>query len=322
MSKTDFSSLGKIFVALALVSAISFYILIALLSHTPRPIHPSELEYSGLKTSGKLPSIEDSNAEIEISVVVPCYNEEARLHLLMNAATPFLKEMFGESWEILIIDDGSKDNTRGVAFEWAEKLEIGPKFRYCKLAANRGKGGAVTHGMKYSRGKTILFADADNASDFRCLKNLHASISESITQKHDAAVAIGSRAHLVNTQQVIKRSAIRNFLMRGFHLLVYWFGIRNIKDTQCGFKLFTRSAAKQIFPYMHTEGWIFDVETLVIANRKQITIVEIPISWHEVTGSKIDLARDSIKMAIDLVVIRFAYLLGIYRDSTPTALRI
>lgn len=319
---SDFRLLGGIVLALALVSVVSFYVLIALLSHTPRPVYSSELEYSGVETSGQLLSIEDSPAEVEISVVVPCYNEEARLHLLMSAAAPFLKQKFGRSWEILIVDDGSKDNTRGVAFEWAENLEIRPNFRFCKLNANRGKGGAVTHGIKCSRGKMILFADADNASDFRCLENLYTSILGIIDQKHDAAIAIGSRAHLTNSQQVIKRSAVRNFLMRCFHLLVYWFGIRDIRDTQCGFKLFTRSAAKHIFPYMHTEGWIFDVETLVLANRKKIPVVEIPISWHEVTGSKIDLARDSIKMAIDLVVIRFAYLFGIYRDSTRTAPRI
>lgn len=78
---------------------------------------------------------------------------------------------------------------------------------------------------------------------------------------------------------------------------------------------------RKIFPYMHTEGWIFDVETLVIAMRKSIPIYEIPISWHEVDGSKIDLTRDSIKMAIDLIVIRFAYLLGIYNDSSREEIR-
>lgn len=305
---------GLILLGLLLLGIAFLYIAILKLSHTPRETHPSELTYDSLtEKSRPLPDLVGDAPSVKIGVVVPCYNEEERLPSLLKTAVPFLNANYGKSWEILIVDDGSKDRTRQVAMDWAAKLNAGKHIRYCTLERNRGKGGAVTHGMKYSSGEYILFADADDASDFTGLARLLHAVSN-----EPRAVAIGSRAHLVDSKEVIKRSKLRNFLMRCFHLLVYWFGVQTIKDTQCGFKLYTREAARQIFPYMHTEGWIFDVETLVIAIKKGIKIYEIPISWHEVTGSKIDLARDSIKMAIDLVVIRFAYLFGIYSYDDRT----
>lgn len=134
------------------------------------------------------------------------------------------------------------------------------------------------------------------------------------SNKHgDALVAIGSRAHMVSTDAVVKRLFIRNFLMYGLHTLVYVFGIRQIQDTQCGFKMFNRRALSQIFPHMHTERWIFDVEVLLLAEMQGIRMKEFAVNWEEVDGSKVDLAKDSIGMAIDLVVTRMAYLLGIYK---------
>lgn len=307
---------GLILVSLLLMGIGLLYIVVLKLSHKPRETLPSEKTYDSLsEKSQPLPDLVYDASSVKVGVVVPCYNEEERLPSLLKTAVPFLNANYGKSWEILIVDDGSKDRTRDVAMHWAAKLNTGNHIKYCTLAQNRGKGGAVTHGMKCSSGEYILFADADDASDFTGLaKLLHAVSGE------PRSIAIGSRAHLVDSHEVIQRSKLRNFLMRCFHLLVYWFGVQTIKDTQCGFKLYTREAAREIFPYMHTEGWIFDVETLVIAIKKGIKIYEIPISWHEVTGSKIDLARDSIKMAVDLVVIRFAYLFGIYSyDDTTLA---
>ncbi|GMM51709.1 dolichyl-phosphate beta-glucosyltransferase [Starmerella bacillaris] len=305
--------LAKYTVPLAIALVLLAYVLAAYFSNTPRAPFASELEFSTVDTTGELPTIFDAPTT-EVSVVVPCYNEEMRLPELLKAAVPYLQENF-KRWEILIVDDGSKDRTVEIALNFARDNSVNEKIRCCKFEANRGKGGAVTHGMNHASGEYILFADADNASDFSSLKSLLEAVKKSTESGDERAVAIGSRAHLVHTQAVIKRSALRNALMRCFHLLVYFFGVRTIRDTQCGFKLFTRPAAAEIFPYMHTEGWIFDVEALLIAQRKNIPVNEIAISWHEVTGSKIDLARDSIQMAIDLVAMRFAYLFGIYNDT-------
>lgn len=101
--------------------------------------------------------------------------------------------------------------------------------------------------------------------------------------------------------------------MHGFHTILFFLGIASIKDTQCGFKLLTRDAGKAIFANVHAEGWIFDIELLLIALQLRIPIVEVPVNWHEVEGTKMSLMKDSIVMLIDLLIIRLNYLLGIWR---------
>lgn len=101
--------------------------------------------------------------------------------------------------------------------------------------------------------------------------------------------------------------------MHSFHTLIRTFGIRHIRDTQCGFKLLSRAALKAVFPYMHTEGWIFDIEMLILAMYKGIPVAEVPITWHEVGGSKVRLVQDSLRMAWDLGVVRAGYWWGVYK---------
>lgn len=325
--------LKTLLTSLVIAVISSLYAIIKLLSHTPRSPFPEELQYQtsdleGNILKGKLPDVtpETKNGvdDIIISVVVPSYNETNRILVMLTDAVRHLQKSVRNKWEILIVDDGSKDGTAEYCLKLSHeefKLDAG-QLRVLKLTRNRGKGGAVRNGLLHVRGKYALFADADGASNFSDLDELLKSIHSSENKNGDstkAAVAIGSRAHMVNTDAVVKRSFIRNLLMYGLHTLVFVFGIRSIKDTQCGFKLFNRQAIMEIFPFLHTEGWIFDVEILIVAIRKSIPIAEVPISWHEVDGSKMDLARDSINMAKDLVVIRMAYLLGIYKDSLESA---
>jgi dolichyl-phosphate beta-glucosyltransferase len=254
-------------------------------------------------------------------------------------------------WEILLIDDGSTDSTIKTALTFARThlLPLRPRrhsgpwspsadhavnippgsIRLVSLVHNRGKGGAVTHGMRHARGEYIVFADADGASKFDDLGNL-VSASQKIqaqaqAQAHGpdsaaaaaaAAVVVGSRAHLVGSDAVVKRSKLRNFLMYSFHLLLRWMTpprTAAIRDTQCGFKLFTRASLPHIIPYMHSEGWIFDVEMLMLAEAAGIPIVEVPIGWREVKGSKLNVFRDSLGMAWGLAVLRISWAVGIYR---------
>lgn len=308
------------YVVAALVALIlAVYVAVFAFSHKPRPVHKHEQFFETTVADGSVSSKQplvalerqlhkaDEDDDVFISVVVPCYNETKRLGVMLEDAVPVL-DALKQPYEVIIVDDGSRDKTPEFALEWAAQHMKPGTLRVTRLAKNRGKGGAVAHGMRFSRGKYVLFADADGASDFKDMPRLLEAV------KVNDGVAIGSRAHMVGTDAVVKRSFIRNFLMRGLHLLVWTFGVRTIRDTQCGFKLFSRRATNSIFPYMHTEGWIFDVEVLMLAQRKGLAIAEIPISWHEVEGSKIDLAADSIKMAIDLVVTRVAYIIGVYGD--------
>ncbi|CDO93253.1 unnamed protein product [Kluyveromyces dobzhanskii CBS 2104] len=296
---------------------LALYLVVLLLSNNPRDAFENELQYRTVRDGSvayeKLPNVKDDATDgIVLSVVIPSYNETNRIKIMLEEAVGFLQDKMKGKWEIVIVDDGSSDGTSTYCLDLAKdhfKLNNG-EFRVVTLEKNRGKGGAVRHGMLHIRGEHVLFADADGASKF-------ADVSKLLEKaKSDApTVCIGSRAHMVNTDAVVKRTIIRNFLMYSLHALVFIFGIRSINDTQCGFKLFNRKAVRAIFPSLHTEGWIFDVEILIIALRKNIQINELPISWHEVDGSKMDLARDSINMAKDLVIIRLAYLLGIYSDK-------
>lgn len=315
-----------IFVFTALLAKIvGIYLLVYLLSHTPRKPFPEELEYitidnkDGVKRH-KLTTSRDEN--IELSVIVPSYNETSRIFIMLKEAIEYLQDNLRDQWEIIIVDDGSSDGTTEYCLKLSrEKFHLKPgQLRVIKFTQNRGKGGAVRQGMLHIRGKYGLFADADGASKFSDISKLLSNIKEIENNKiksggNSAAVVLGSRAHMVNTEAVIKRSLLRNTLMYGFHGLVYVFGIRSIKDTQCGFKLFNREAIDMIFPFLHTEGWIFDVEVLILAITKKIPIKEVPISWHEVGGSKMNLKIDSLMMAKDLVIIRLAYILGIYKPT-------
>ena len=202
---------------------------------------------------------------------------------------------------------------------WKETLKhssIPPgTIRVVQLEQNRGKGGAVTHGMRHARGTYIVFADADGASKFTDLGKLVVGC-EKAKDKLGRAVGVGSRAHMVGTEAVVKRSFLRNALMRAFHLLIRTLTTPKtaaIKDTQCGFKLFSRPVLPYIVPYMHTEGWIFDVEMLMLAESADIPMVEVPVGWKEVVGSKLNVVKDSIGMAVGLAVLRVAWGLGIYR---------
>ncbi|KIW26849.1 uncharacterized protein PV07_06651 [Cladophialophora immunda] len=240
-------------------------------------------------------------------------------------------------WEILLVDDGSTDDTlltaqtfsrkhilhphpRRDSGPWTHRSPTGVKIppgsiRMVSLEENRGKGGAVTHGMRHARGQYVVFADADGASKFPDLEKL-VRVCREIEDAEGRAIAVGSRAHLVDSEAVVKRSKLRNFLMRCFHMLLWVMtppATARIKDTQCGFKLFSRPTLPYIVPHMHMEGWIFDVEMLMLAEFADIPVAEVAVGWREVTGSKLNLVRDSLGMAWGLAILRFCWGTGIFR---------
>ncbi|WPK23203.1 hypothetical protein PUMCH_000431 [Australozyma saopauloensis] len=292
---------------------------VLIFSHLPRVPTPSEGKYktnngegavNDLPPRGSSRKSKADDSSLELTVVVPSYNETGRLGKMLEESVAYLEDHHKGDYEILIVDDGSKDHTDEFALLEATRLGLPPHVvKVVLLSKNRGKGGAVTHGILHGSGKYLLFADADGATRFSDMEKLLLFVK----LEKGPVVAIGSRAHMVNTDAVVKRLLIRNFLMYGLHALVYTFGIRNIQDTQCGFKMFNQEAARMIFPHMHTERWIFDVEVLLLGGLQNITIREVPVNWQEIDGSKVDLARDLIQMAIDLVVTRMAYLMGIYK---------
>jgi dolichyl-phosphate beta-glucosyltransferase len=221
------------------------------------------------------------------------------------------------TWEILVVDDGSKDATAAFVNQ-TYVAKVGPeKMRVLRLFRNNGKGGAVRKGAVRARGKFILMADADGATAANDLGRLLKEL-RTISASSNLGIAVGSRAHLEEAADGAKanRSPLRKFLMWGFHTLInIMLGSSQIKDTQCGFKLFTRETARRLFPVQHIDRWAFDVELLFLAARFGIPMVEVPVNWNEVDGSKIDVLQDTIQMARDIVAIRVCYMFGIWKDT-------
>lgn len=288
-----------------------------------------------------------------MSLVVPAFNEENRLGIMLKEAVEYLQKEYGKDtpritangsmrhrhkgaqeqdshinmangsaeklptgWEVLIVSDGSNDKTIDTALEFARSLgsESAGSIRVISLVENRGKGGAVIHGMRHVRGEYAVFADADGASKFEDLGKLLRELKK-VQDDDGRGVAVGSRAHLVGSEEVVKRSFLRNLLMHSFHLLLWILtpkATAAIRDTQCGFKLFSRPALPYIIPHMHSESWIFDVEMLMLAEAASIPVAEVPIGWHEVQGSKLNVLWDSLGMAWGLFVLRAAWAMGVY----------
>jgi dolichyl-phosphate beta-glucosyltransferase len=216
------------------------------------------------------------------------------------------------TYEIIIVNDGSKDRTPMIAEQYTQRFGS-DIVRLLDLKVNQGKGGAVQQGMLHARGRKLLMVDGDAATRISDLENLESSLDR-ITNSAGHGIAVGSRAHLAE-KAASKRKWYRNILMHGFHFAVSCIGgIWHVKDTQCGFKLFTRETARVVFSNQHLRRWCFDVELLHVSQRVgNIPVAEVGVEWHEVPGSKLSIIESSFSMARDLLVIRIAYAFGIWR---------
>jgi dolichyl-phosphate beta-glucosyltransferase len=237
----------------------------------------------------------------QLSVVIPAYNEEGRLPDTLISIYEFLSS-HQKSFEILVVDDGSSDDT-------AEAVKIfgqhNDGVRLVSYKPNQGKGYAVRAGVMAADGELILFDDADGASPIQELVRLEGAIVSG------ADVAIGSRAKPDSDRQV-KALAYRKHIGNVFNFIVQSLLIRGIYDTQCGFKLFTKSAAKDIFSVAQVNGYGFDVEVLHIAQRKGYKVSEVAIDWTNIDGSKVNVWTDSPKMFTEVLGIKLRSLLGAY----------
>ncbi|KFD47233.1 hypothetical protein M514_11882 [Trichuris suis] len=261
----------------------------------------------------QFPSLSDK-ATLDLTVIVPSKDEEKRLPKMLDECLSYLNSRVQRddafTYEVIIVDDGSLDATYQVALDYSRRYGI-DRVRVLKLRHNRGKGGAVRLGVVCSRGRQILFADADGATKFSDLQLLEKAIVDDLGNPN-IAVAVGSRAHL-EKESIVHRSVFRTILMFGFHLLVWLFCVRTVRDTQCGFKLFTRSAATALFPSLHMERWAFDVELLFLAESLRIPIAEVAVNWHEVDGSKLNPFLASLEMGMDIVKIWLRYTFGLWQ---------
>jgi len=237
---------------------------------------------------------------IELSVIIPAFNEERRLPQTLERVREFLKSRSGAS-EVIVVDDGSLDGTA----QLVEKMrDTWPELRLLKNPGNRGKGYSVRHGMLEAMGRIVLFTDADLSAPIEEADKLFAALNT-----HDAA--IGSRAidrGVIRVHQPRSREIagiMFNYVVRLILALPY-------EDTQCGFKAFVRSRARVLFEQQRIERFGFDPELLFLAKRHGLTVAEVPVRWSHDEGTRVHALRDGLRMVFDVFRIRWNSLLGRY----------
>jgi glycosyltransferase involved in cell wall biosynthesis len=239
-----------------------------------------------------------------LSIVIPAYNEERRLPTTLCSILRYLKASQWPSWEILVVDDGSKDGTARIGGQFQAEHD---GVRLIENPGNCGKGYSVRHGVLEAEGEWILFTDADLSAPIEELDKLAAAVGAG-----RARVAIGSRA-VDRSLILVHQSLFRETAGRIFNLLMRAATGLPFSDTQCGFKLFEREAAREIFRRQRIDRWGFDAEVLFIARRLGYHTVEVPVRWSHSEGTKVSMGRDSLNMFVDLLRIRRNQIRGCYK---------
>lgn len=235
----------------------------------------------------------------DITVVVPAFNEEHRLPATLSDLVAYFAGR-DETAEIIAVDDGSLDGTERVIADWCARH---PQVRSIRLPENRGKGAAVRAGVLAATGSQVLFTDADGATPIEELERLRAALADG------ADIAIGSRAkHGGNV--TVDAKWHRRLIGRVFHRMVETIAVTGFADTQCGFKLFRATVARELFSAQRVDGFGFDVEILLAARMGGYRIDEVPVNWTHQTGSSIRLLSASARMAFDLLAIRWRSMRG------------
>lgn len=241
------------------------------------------------------------NDPLAWSVVIPAYDEAARLPAYLSQVLLFFEKR-GEPFEVLVVNDGSRDGTPEKVREFQRASD---RVRLISLPENRGKGYAVRTGMVNTSGALRLFTDADGATPIAELPRLEAAIREG------ADLAVGSRI-LEDPSVVIQTRWHRKAVGQCFNWIVRALGVSAVADTQCGFKLFRGPVADDLFRALRTDGFGFDVELILLAQRRGYRIAEAPINWADQPGSKLGVATDAPRMLWDILSARANFARGLY----------
>jgi dolichyl-phosphate beta-glucosyltransferase len=231
---------------------------------------------------------------IELSVIVPAYNEEGRLAPGLRQALEYLA-LRGEPYELLVVDDGSRDATSRVAEAFAPQ-----GVRVVRHERNRGKGAAVRTGLLASRGRKVLISDADFSTPIEEIEKLERSLQDG------TPLVIGSRG-LADSQIRQRQPFYREMMGRTFNRLIRMFGVRGIRDTQCGFKLARGEEGRRIASELKIEGFAWDVEMIWLARRRGYKIAEVGVIWVNSPDSRVDPIRSSFSMLRDVITMRLRH---------------
>ncbi len=238
-----------------------------------------------------------------LSIVIPAYNESARLPASLDQLMAYLESQTYTS-EVLVVDDGSADDTAAVAEDYAARF---PRLRVLR-EVHRGKGGSVKAGVLAAVGENILFADADFSMPVTDLVRFMPVLSGGYDVAIASREAPGARR--------FNEPGYRHLMGRVYNLIVRVFAIGGLEDTQCGFKCFRRPVARHVFGLQTMDGWGFDVEVLFIARKHGYRIAEVPIDWYYGASSKVSPVRDTIRMFQEVFEVRLNDLRGCYGKSS------
>lgn len=236
------------------------------------------------------------------SIVIPAFNETARIERALSEVSSCIRER-GWDAEVLVVDDGSRDNTAALVEAWGQTH---PEVRLIRNDRNRGKGYSVRNGMLRAAGEIVMFTDADMSSPIEEAERLFAAITAG------ADVAIGSR-WLTGRRIVHKQPLYRRVFGRCFNALTRTIMRLPFADTQCGFKAFRREAAHLVFGLQRIERWGFDPEILFIAISRGLRVTEVSVTWGHDERSRISYLRDGMQMLAELAFVRWSALTGWYR---------
>ena len=253
---------------------------------------------------GGLERFQEGMAHPALSIVIPAYNECARIQETFERVMSCVQER-GWDAEVLVVDDGSTDDTVAVVQRWMEKYD---RLHLVKNAGNRGKGYSVRNGLLQAAGDVVMFTDADLSAPMEEAERLVAAIEQG------ADVAIGSR-WLDKQKQTVHQPLYRRFFGRCFNKVTRLVIGLPFHDTQCGFKAFRREAAQTIFRLQTIERWGFDPEILFIARKLKYKIVEVPVTWGHDERSRMSYLKDGMKMLEEMAQIRANSLRGRYDEA-------
>ncbi|HXE91768.1 MAG TPA: dolichyl-phosphate beta-glucosyltransferase [Terriglobales bacterium] len=237
------------------------------------------------------------------SIIIPAYNESERITATLDKVLAYLEQQRWDA-EVLVVNDGSRDPTPAIVRDYASRHA---RVRLLENPGNRGKGYSVRHGMMEAKGDLLLFSDADLSSPIYEAPKLFDALTAG------ADVAIGSR-WLQRELQTERQPLYRQFFGRVFNLMLHALLGLPFKDTQCGFKAFTRRAAAAIFPLQRIERWGFDPELLFLARKLGFTVREVPVEWAHDERSKIHPLRDGLAIFLEMLRIRWNDVRGRYRQ--------
>jgi len=234
---------------------------------------------------------------LDISVVIPAYNEEKRIDECLRRVTAFLS-LKDREWEVIVSSDGSTDKTEEIVRTHIGKRQDG-RLKYIP-AAHAGKGAAVRRGVLAAEGKVILITDTDLSAPIKESDKLMAVLDSGWD------IAIGSRA-IREKDCDVQQDPKRWLAGRIFNILVRMIVLKGFKDTQCGFKCLKKEAAHTLFRAQTLDSFCFDIELLCLAKKMDYKVKEVPVMWKEALFSKVNLVKDSIPMLKELFYLRKKY---------------